>query len=90
MTEREIKRLNALLAKKEAEEKAEKEFFQQVKKRKDEVGKFLGFADIQNKLERIAKKYGTDINGLLEHIDTEQQINFYRRRHLTTMQNGVI
>ena len=41
MTKKEQERLNALLEKKEAEEKADKEFFKQVKKRKDEVLKVL-------------------------------------------------
>lgn len=86
MTEREKKRLNELLAKKEAEEKADKEFFNQVKKRKKEVLKVLGVKEAEpnhydQELRCIAYEYGITVENLLWYIKSEQQINFYKRTH---------
>ena len=89
MTEREEKRLNELLAKKETEEKADKEFFKNVKKRRAEVLKVLGIKEqeepqtnyYEQELRRMADMYGIDIWDLMEYIKSEQQINFYKRTH---------
>lgn len=54
MTEREENRLNALLAKKEAEEKAEKAFTSKVKR---EYGLTV---DLQHKIKKVVKIYGQD------------------------------
>ena len=94
MNKREEERLNALLAKKEAEEKADKEFFKQVKKRRDEVLKVLKVEETaaptpeekdpepnyyEDRIKRIADKYGCSVFDLLEYIETERQINYYRK-----------
>ena len=74
MNKREEQRLNELLAKKEAEEKADKEFFKQVKKRKDEVLKVLKVDisnDYENRLKKTADKYGCTIVELLDYIETD-------------------
>lgn len=63
MTEREEKRLAELLAKKEAEEKADNEFFKQVRKRKLEVLKEL---NIDAKVYEVVK--GLSYNELLEKV----------------------
>ena len=84
MNKREEQRLNELLAKKEAEEKADKEFFKQVKKRKEEVLKVLkvdNSSDYENRLKRTAEKYGCSIAELLDYIETDRQINYYRNYH---------
>jgi hypothetical protein len=91
MNKREEQRLNELLAKKEAEEKADREFFKQVKKRKDEVLKVLKIetaaAPVQEdpepnyfetELRRIADLYGCSVYDLLRHIETEKQIKYYK------------
>ena len=73
---------NELLAKKEAEEKADKEFFKQVKKRKDEVLKVLKVDisnDYENRLKKTADKYGCTIVELLDYIETDRQISYYRK-----------
>ena len=83
MNKREEQRLNELLAKKEAEERADKEFFKQVKKRKDEVLKVLKVDSYyEDRLKRIADKYGCTSIELLEYIETERQINYYKN-HLS-------
>lgn len=94
MNKREEERLNALLAKKEAEEKAEKEFFKQVRKRKDEVLKHLKVDEApkipieelkeapniyEMRLGEIAEKYGCDKFALLDYIETPRQIEYYRK-----------
>jgi alpha-galactosidase/6-phospho-beta-glucosidase family protein len=84
MNKREEQRLNELLAKKEAEEKADKEFFKQVKKRKDEVLKVLKVDisnDYENRLKKTADKYGCTIVELLDYIETERQVSYYRNTH---------
>lgn len=84
MTERERKRLDELLIKKEAEEKADKEFFSQVRKRKAEVLKVLKEDEpnhYEQELRDIAYKYGITVENLLLYIKSEQQINFYKRTH---------
>ena len=95
MNKREEERLNALLAKQEAEEKADKEFFKQVKKRKDEVLKVLKVDQAaapapkedpepnyyETELNRIAGLYGCSKFELLEYIETDRQINYYKRMH---------
>ena len=86
MTERERKRLDELLIKKEAEEKADKEFFSQVRKRKAEVLKVLGVKEdepnhYEQELRNIAYEYGITVENLLWYIKSEQQINFYKRTH---------
>lgn len=86
MTEREKQRLNELLAKKEAEEKADKEFFRNVKKRRAEVLKVLGAKEAETnhyeqELRCIASEYGITVENLLCYIKSDQQINFYKRTH---------
>lgn len=86
MTEREQQRLNELLAKKEAEEKADKEFFKSVKKRRSEVLKVLGVKEAEpnhyeQELRCIAYEYGITVENLLRYIKSDQQINFYKRTH---------
>lgn len=86
MTERERKRLDELLIKKEAEEKADKEFFSQVRRRKAEVLKVLGVKEdepnhYEQELRNIAYEYGIPVENLLRYIKSEQQINFYKRTH---------
>lgn len=84
MTERERKRLDELLIKKEAEEKADKEFFSQVRKRKAEVLKVLKEDEpnhYEQEFRNIAYEYGITVENLLLYIKSEQQINFYKRTH---------
>ncbi len=88
MTKREQERLEALLQKKEAEEKADKEFFANVRKRKDEVLKVLGANGtepeenyFETRLRDIAEKYGCSVYDLLNYIETDIQINYYKRNH---------
>lgn len=82
MTKKEQERLNALLLKKEAEEKADKEFFAKVRKRKDEVIKVLKIDTyFEDRLKRIADNYGCTVFELLDYIETEQQVGFYQRTH---------
>lgn len=78
MTKREQERLNELLAKKEAEEAADREFFHKVKLRKKEVIKVLGVMD---PLEGIAKMYGCTPNELLDYMQEPQVISYYKRKH---------
>lgn len=87
MNKREEERLNALLAKKEAEEKADKEFFKQVKKRKDEVLKVLKIEEaaasgptlMEQQVIEIAEMYGCTVNELLAYISTDRQVNYYKK-----------
>lgn len=89
MTERERKRLDELLAKKEAEEKADKEFFSKVRSRKAEVLKVLGVKEeapkeaepnyYERRLFEIADKYGCMPMDLLDYIETERQISYYKK-----------
>ncbi len=87
MNKREEQRLNELLAKKEAEEKADKQFFKQVKKRKEEVLKVLKVEGAaapapnyyEERIKQIASKYGCTEMELLDYIETERQINYYRK-----------
>lgn len=84
MTKREEERLNKLLEKKEAEEKANKEFFSQVKKRRSEVLKVLCAPDLDSsyvRLKDIAAKYGCDIPTLLDYIETDRQISYFKKFH---------
>ncbi len=84
MNKREEQRLNELLAKKEAEEKADKEFFKQVKKRRDEVMKVLKVETInyyEDRLKKTANNYGCSVKELLDYIDSDQQVGFYQRTH---------
>lgn len=87
MNKREEARLNELLAKKQAEEKAEKAFFTKVKRQRVEVLKVLGVSEnnpYEAALEKIAAKYGTTKEGLLEYINTDRQINYYKNYHNKT------
>lgn len=92
MNKREEQRLNELLAKKEAEEKADREFFKQVKKRKSEVLKVLKIEQAaapapkmedpapnyyEVRIRQIAAKYGCTEMELLDYIETDRQINYY-------------
>ena len=87
MNKREEERLNALLAKKEAEEKADKEFFKKCKKRRDEVLKVLNAAApkvetpnfYEERVNEIAQKYGCTAKELLDYIETERQISYYKK-----------
>jgi hypothetical protein len=84
MNKREEQRLNELLAKKEAEEKADKEFFKQCKKRKDEVMKILKVDNTnyyEDRVKQIAGKYGCTEKELLDYIETERQVSYYRNTH---------
>lgn len=84
MNKREEQRLNELLAKKEAEEKADKEFFKQCKKRRDEVLKVLKVESVnycEERLKKTAESYGCSIKELLDYIDSDQQVGFYQRTH---------
>ncbi|MBP3819547.1 MAG: hypothetical protein J6H31_14735 [Butyrivibrio sp.] len=82
MNKREEQRLNELLAKKEAEEKADKDFFKQVKRRRDEVLKILKVDSYyEDKVKEIADKYGCDALQLLEYIETPRQIAYYQNTH---------
>lgn len=65
MTKREEEKLMALLAKKEAEEKADREFFRQCRKRKTEVLKALevdaeAIQQTAELVERLLKVYGKE------------------------------
>lgn len=97
MNKREEERLNALLAKKEAEEKADREFFKQVKKRKSEVLKVLKIEEAaapaleedlkedlipnyyEERIKTIARKYGCTEMELLDYIETDRQVNYYKK-----------
>ncbi len=94
MNKREEERLNALLAKKEAEEKADKEFFKQVKKRKSEVLKVLKIEEAaapapkmedptpnyyEVRIGQIAAKYGCTEMELLDYIETDRQVSYYKK-----------
>lgn len=87
LTTAEEKRLEDLLARKEEQEKRDKEFFRAVKKRRKEVLKCLevsedpSYSDI--KVKEIASKYGCSEYDLLDWIETDSQINFYKSRHQT-------
>ena len=96
MTKREEDRLNALLAKKEKEEKDNKEFFSMVRKRKEEVLKHLvkHFGDTEirkilgidnswteDRMDNIAEKYGLDRWELMDYFDTDQQVKYFKRTH---------
>ena len=88
MNKREEARLNELLAKKQAEEKAEKAFYTKVKRQRKEVLKVLGVPeDIENYLRlasvmmETARKYGTDLNVLVEYINSDQQVSYYKKTH---------
>lgn len=84
MNKREEQRLNELLAKKEAEEKADKDFFKQCKKRKDEVLKVLKEESVnyyEERLKKTANSYGCSVKELLDYIDSDQQVGFYQRTH---------
>lgn len=84
MNKREEQRLNELLAKKEAEEKADKDFFKQCKKRRDEVLKILKVEPVnyyEEKLKKTAEVYGCSVKELLDYINSDQQVGFYQRTH---------
>jgi phosphopantetheine adenylyltransferase len=85
MNKREEQRLNELLAKKEAEERADKEFFKQCKKRRDEVLKILKVEEpdtyYEDRIRSIADKYGCTARELLDYIETDRQINYYKNYH---------
>lgn len=82
MTKREEERLNALLLKKEAEEKADREFFAQVRRRKAEVLKYLGVNSYESELDILAHAYGCTIDELLKYIATQRQVDYYKRTHI--------
>lgn len=50
MTEREMKRLNELLKKKEEQEKHDRDFFREVRKRRTEVLRELGIKNDEKKI----------------------------------------
>jgi len=82
MTDREMKRLNELLAKKEAEEAADRDFFKAVRKRKADVLKELNIdVNVLTEVGRIAEMYGCTVPELLRYIGTEQQVSYYKRTH---------
>lgn len=74
MNKRDEKRLNELLEKKEAEEKAEKEFLQLVNRRKKDIYKIIGLTD-------IAQRYGCTVDELLKWFSNNSQVEFYRRKN---------
>lgn len=88
MTDREQKRLEELLKKKEAEEQHDREFFAECRKRKDEVLKAVGATtSTENEknavawLTSIAKLYDTDMNTLLKYIQSERQVSYFKSNH---------
>lgn len=88
LTDAEEKRLEYLLSRKEEQEKRDKDFFKEVKKRRKEVLKCLevsegpSYADI--KVKNIASKYDCSEYDLLDWIETDSQIDYYLRKHLQT------
>ena len=89
MTDKEMKRLNELLEKKAAEEKADADFFKQVRKRRDEVIRELGikendtpahnwfdeYNELRQLCERLMQVIGKEysVENLRQYIEWREQ-----------------
>ena len=78
-TQKEKELLRNLQAKEKRISRQEKSFLKEVD---DNIELVLSHLDIdKNALDRlteIAKKYGTDVNTLLDYINTDRQINYFK------------
>lgn len=81
MTTAELKTLHDLQAKQKRVQRAEKEFFEEADSRKEELLERWGITD---RLAEAAEKIGTTPEELYDWITSEDQINYYRRKHTVT------
>lgn len=78
MTEREKQMLRDLQAKEKRVQRAEAEFFKVADARREELLRRWGVSD---RLREAAALVGTDPDTLFAWITSEQQIDFFRRKH---------
>lgn len=89
LTEKEEKMYLELQAKVKRIQRQKKQFFEEIDSNKKDVYEHLGFdvdefddieniVKITNQLIEISKKYGIDVQTLINYIDTEKQINYYK------------
>lgn len=95
VSDKEIEEFKRLQAKIKRVKRQEEQFFKDVEERREEVLERLGVEGLSddqkkvivqnqavvNELKRIAKLYGITVPELLKHIQTPNQIDFYKKYH---------
>lgn len=95
VSDKEIEEFKRLQAKIKRVKRQEEQFFKDVEERREEVLERLGVEGLSddqkkviaqnqavvNELKRIAKLYGITVLELLKHIQTPNQIDFYKKYH---------
>lgn len=95
VSDKEIEEFKRLQAKIKRVKRQEEQFFKDVEERREEVLERLGVEGLSddqkkiiaqnqavvNELKRIAKLYGITVSELLKHIQTPNQIDFYKKYH---------
>lgn len=78
-TQKEKELLRNLQAKEKRISRQEKSFLKEVDDNIELVLSHLGIdKNALDRLTEIAKKYGTDVNTLLDYINTDRQINYFK------------
>jgi DNA replication initiation complex subunit (GINS family) len=79
MTQKELDMLRSLQAKQKRVQRAEEEFFREADSRRDEL---LERWEKSDRLQEAADLIGTDADTLYGWITSDDQIAFFRRKHL--------
>ena len=79
MTQKELDMLHALQAKQKRVQRAEEEVFKEADSRSDELLERWGHPD---RLQEAADLIGTDADTLYGWITSDDQVAFFRRKHL--------
>ena len=78
-TQKEKELLRNLQAKEKRISRQEKSFLKEVDENIELVLSHLDIdKNVFDRLNEIAKKYGTDVNTLLDYISTDRQINYFK------------
>ena len=79
MTQKELEMLRTLQAKQKRVQRAEEEFFKEADSRRNEL---LERWEKSDRLQEAADRIGTDADTLYDWITSDEQIAFFRRKHL--------
>lgn len=95
VSDKEIEEFKRLQAKIKRVKRQEEQFFKDVEERREEVLERLGAEELSddqkriiaqnqavvNELKKVAKLYGATVPEVLKHIQSQTQIDFYKKYH---------
>lgn len=95
VSDKEIEEFKRLQAKIKRVKRQEEQFFKDVEERRDEVLERLGIEELSddqkkinaqnqavvNEVKKVARLYGTTVQGLFNYIQSQTQIDYYKRCH---------